>query len=178
MVSWLSWAIEYANQSRAWVEQCLFEAKVELHGFTIEVDLYVEPLGTYDIILCMNWLGKHKARVNCYDKTIECLNYLGNKVLFQGTRHEVKLWQLSTIQLKQSEQKGCQMFAIKMEEINESNEIKFHDDMMIYETSYHHEKNLGRVEVQRNHLKIDIPIFIIIRMCFLKNYWVTTQENI
>lgn len=86
----------------------------------------------------MNWLGKFKARVDYYDKTIECLGDLGNKVLFEGTHHEVKLWQLSTNQLKWNERNYCQAFTIKMEKINESNDVRYHDDMMMYETSYHH----------------------------------------
>ncbi|XP_057870685.2 uncharacterized protein LOC131077250 [Cryptomeria japonica] len=48
-----SWTVEYANQSRAQVEQCLFGARVEFPNFTTEVDLFVAPLGTYDVILGM-----------------------------------------------------------------------------------------------------------------------------
>lgn len=49
-----SWVVECANQTRAKVSQCLFEARVELPSFSIEVNLYVAPLGSYDVILAMN----------------------------------------------------------------------------------------------------------------------------
>lgn len=74
------WYLEYANQSRARVEKCLFGARVDFPNFTTEVDLFVAPLGTYDIILGIKWLGQHKASINCFNKIVECLDDFGNKV--------------------------------------------------------------------------------------------------
>lgn len=92
-----SWVVEYANQTRAEVSQCLFEARVELPNFSIEVNLYVAPLGSYDIILGMNWLWRHRAKVDRHVKTIECLDDLGNWVSMQGIPREVRLRQISTV---------------------------------------------------------------------------------
>ena len=44
------WMVEYANQSRAKVEQCLFEARVHFPNFSTKLNLYVAPLRSYDII--------------------------------------------------------------------------------------------------------------------------------
>ena len=46
--------VEYANQSKAKVEQCLFEAQVDFPNFSTELNLYIVPLGSYDIIIGIN----------------------------------------------------------------------------------------------------------------------------
>lgn len=132
-----SWTVEYANQTRARVEQCLFEARLELPRLTTKVNLYVAPLSSYNVILGMNWLWEHEVKVDCFSKTVECLNDLGNKVYLQGIQHEVKVWQISDMQLKRSNRKGCQVFAVKMEEIGEFEEVVYQDNMMMYEMTSH-----------------------------------------
>lgn len=77
-----SWDVEYANQTREKVEQCLFDARIELPCFSIEVNLYVAHLGSYDVLLGMNWLWRHRAKVDFHTKTIEFLDDLGNQVKF------------------------------------------------------------------------------------------------
>ncbi|XP_057868200.2 uncharacterized protein LOC131075379 [Cryptomeria japonica] len=119
-----AWTIEYANRSRAWVEQCLFEANVELPTFATEVNLFVAPLGSYDIILGMKWLWQHHARVDCFYKIVECLDDLGNAISLHGIKKEVKLRQLSASQLRCNKKKGCQLFVIEMEEMDGNGERK------------------------------------------------------
>ena len=66
------WTVDYANQSRAKVEQCLFKARVDFPNFSTELNLDVAPLGSYDIIIGINWLSEHKAKVDCLAKTVSC----------------------------------------------------------------------------------------------------------
>lgn len=80
----MSWDVGYANQTRAKVDQCIFEARIELPSFSTKVNLYVVPLGSYDIILGMYWLWKHRDKVDFHAKTVECLDDFGNQVKFQG----------------------------------------------------------------------------------------------
>ena len=32
------------------------------------------PLGSYDLLIGMEWLEQHRVILNCYDKTFTCLN--------------------------------------------------------------------------------------------------------
>lgn len=66
----MTWNVEYANNTREKVDQCLFEARIELPIFSTEVNLYVAPLGSYDVILGMNWLWRHRAIVDCNANTV------------------------------------------------------------------------------------------------------------
>ena len=82
------WIVEYANQSRAKVEQCLFEARVDFPNFSTELNLYVTPLGSYDIIIGINWLNEHKAKVNCLAKTVQCVDDQSLLTSITGIKYE------------------------------------------------------------------------------------------
>ena len=53
-----------------WVRACAFE----LNGMSIAVQLNVFPLGSYSMLLDMDWLYLHITKVDCYDKAIECVD--------------------------------------------------------------------------------------------------------
>ncbi|KAH9331979.1 hypothetical protein KI387_004087, partial [Taxus chinensis] len=57
-----SWTIQYGNNSVHTVSMCLFGAILDLPNFSMEVDLYVAPLGSYDIVIGVNWLADHKVK--------------------------------------------------------------------------------------------------------------------
>jgi len=44
--------------------------KIGINGYEVEVDLIPLELNNFDIILGMNWLGKNKARLDCFTKTV------------------------------------------------------------------------------------------------------------
>ena len=43
-----------------------------------QVDLNILPLGSYDILIGMDWMEKHKVNPNCFDKTFTCVDDKGN----------------------------------------------------------------------------------------------------
>jgi len=56
--------------------------RININGCELKTDLIPLELSDFDIILGMNWLGKNKARLDCFTKI----------VTFQGLR--VKQWSL------------------------------------------------------------------------------------
>ena len=53
-----------------------------MDGLVTCEDMNVLPLGSYDVLIGMDWLEAHKAKLDCYNKTFECLDEEGNlKVL-------------------------------------------------------------------------------------------------
>lgn len=124
----------------------MFEARVELPGFTIEINLYMAPLGSYDVIIGMNWLREHRAKVDCFAKTVECVDDLEKPVLIQGVQREVKVRQISAMQFKRNKGKGCQMFAVKMEEVREYKESIYFDDMLMHTQSREGEMEIDSKE--------------------------------
>lgn len=67
-----------------------------------QVNLYVAPLGSYDVILGINWLTEHKAIVNCEDKMVSCMDGYGNPIEIHGVQQPLNLRQISTMQLKRA----------------------------------------------------------------------------
>ena len=52
------------------VEKC----SLIMNGMINSVDLNVLPLGSYDVLIGMDWLEAHKVKHNCYNNTFECMN--------------------------------------------------------------------------------------------------------
>ena len=51
---------------------------LSLNGLQTKVDLYVIPLGSYDVFIGMDWLDAHFVVVDFHNKMIMCLNDSGN----------------------------------------------------------------------------------------------------
>jgi hypothetical protein len=45
-----------------------------MNGLNTKVDLNNIPLVSYDFLIGMNWFEKHHDILDCYNKTIACLN--------------------------------------------------------------------------------------------------------
>ncbi|KAH9300222.1 hypothetical protein KI387_011805, partial [Taxus chinensis] len=92
---------------------------LDLPNFSMEVDLYVTPLGSYDIIIGVNWLADHKAKVDCYEKNIKCLDDQLETAEIQGVKREISVRKQSAMQLKKAKNKGCTLYAVKISESSE-----------------------------------------------------------
>lgn len=53
-----------------WVRACAFD----LNGMSTSTHLNVLLLGSYTMILGLDWLYFHKTKVDFYDKVFECLD--------------------------------------------------------------------------------------------------------
>ena len=47
---------------------------ISLNGVNTNVDLNIIPLGSYDILIGMDWLDKHHVVLDCHRKTFTCLD--------------------------------------------------------------------------------------------------------
>jgi hypothetical protein len=46
--------------------------------------LNIFPLGSYDILIDIDWLEKHRVKLYCYQKTFECVYDEGNLRTMKG----------------------------------------------------------------------------------------------
>eukprot|EP00253_Pinus_taeda_P005387 PITA_05387 len=76
------------------------------------VHLNVLPLGSYIMILDMDWLYLHSTKVDCYDKDIKCLDDNGEKRILQGKNKPTSVRMITTMQAKGSHRKGCVLFVV------------------------------------------------------------------
>ena len=59
---------------------------ININGCELEADLIPLELSDFDIILGMNWLGKNKARLDCFTKTVTFQGAKGETMVFKGER--------------------------------------------------------------------------------------------
>ena len=55
-----------------------------MDGLVTYADLNVLPLGSYDVLIGMDWLEAHRVKLDCYNKTFECINEEGNPRVVRG----------------------------------------------------------------------------------------------
>ena len=72
--------------------------------------LNVLPLGSYDVLIGMDWMEKHKIVLNCFEKTFTCLDDKGEIVTVKGIPRKVSVRHISALQMKKYVQKGCKVF--------------------------------------------------------------------
>ena len=91
--------------------------------FKTIVKLNVLPLGSYDLLIGMDWLEQHKVVLNCYDKTFTCLNNNEQPVKVKGIPRKTIIRQISTLQLKRAVRKGCKAYAVTVTDEASKSEI-------------------------------------------------------
>jgi hypothetical protein len=60
--------------------------RININGCELKADLIPLELSDFDIILGMNWLGKNKARLDCFTKTVTFQGAKGETMVFKGER--------------------------------------------------------------------------------------------
>ena len=62
-----SWLVKLATGAKREVTCFVRECVVVMDHFEAIVKLNVLPLGSYDLLIGMDWLEKHRVILNCYD---------------------------------------------------------------------------------------------------------------
>lgn len=109
---------QYQNRVEKRVDSCLFCSDLEHPNFQTQVNLHLAPLGSYDVILGINWLTEHKVAVNCDDKVVSCIDDSGNLVEIHGSKRPLELRHISGMQLKKAQRKGYSIFSIIVSELD------------------------------------------------------------
>ena len=107
-----SWLVLLATGTKKrvhhWVRACAFE----LNGISTLAHMNALPLGSYNILLGMDWLYLHRTKVNCYDKSIECLDDNDEQRVLQGKKKATSIRMVTTMKAKHSHKKGCIIFVV------------------------------------------------------------------
>jgi hypothetical protein len=74
--------------------------------------LYVTILGSYDVMIGMDWLESHEAILNCKTKWLSLVDDEGQRRVIVGRNHGVSLRFASSLHLRKSMRKGCKLYAI------------------------------------------------------------------
>jgi hypothetical protein len=59
------------------ISELVKDCPIDMNGLITKVYLNLIPLGSYDYLICMDWLEKHHVFLDCYNKKITFLGEAG-----------------------------------------------------------------------------------------------------
>jgi predicted aspartyl protease len=109
--------VEMASGEKQAVGPSIDNCLVDLGVCTTRLKVYVTALGTYDLIIGMDWLESHRAMVDCFAKRVLCVDDEGRSVEIHGVQRKVSLCFISTMKVKHCMRQGCRLYVV--EAVNE-----------------------------------------------------------
>ncbi|XP_071712695.1 uncharacterized protein [Rutidosis leptorrhynchoides] len=106
-----------ANGKFIKVDRIYKKCNLTLANKTFKVDLLPVELGSFDIVLGMDWLSPMKAGFQCFDKTINISLETGEILVIQGDKSGSKLNLISCIKTRKYLIKGCQAILAHIKEV-------------------------------------------------------------
>ena len=121
----------------------------------MKVNLNILPLGSYDVLIGMDWLEQHHVILDCLYKSILCTESLGNKVTIQGIPKKFFIRKISALQAKKCVRKGCKLFAVNIWDIESNREQRIEEFLILEEF-----KDVFLEEILGLPLNWDLDFFI------------------
>ena len=72
-----SWLVQLATGTERKVVNYVENYEMFMSQFKTQVKLNVLPLGSFDVLIGMEWLEKHIVVLNCFEKTFTCIDEKG-----------------------------------------------------------------------------------------------------
>jgi len=66
-------------------------------GLPTQATLNILPLGSYKMLINMDWLASHKAKLDCYRKTLECEDGKGERRTLQEIQKPVSVRKIASL---------------------------------------------------------------------------------
>ncbi|GKA17157.1 putative reverse transcriptase domain-containing protein [Tanacetum coccineum] len=96
--------IKIASGQLVKIDMVIKSCKLEIEGHVFDIDLITFGHGSFDVIISMDWLSNHKAKIICHEKVVR-IPLLDGKVLkVLGEKPEEKMRQLKSAKTKENEQ--------------------------------------------------------------------------
>ncbi|GJU45256.1 putative nucleotidyltransferase, ribonuclease H [Tanacetum coccineum] len=113
----INYSVELADGKSLTTNTILRGCTLNLQNHLFKIDLLPIELGSFDVIVGMDWMAEHHAEVVCYEKYIH-VPYGNDMLIVQGERSGVKnksrLEVISSIRTQEYIDKGCQVFIVQM----------------------------------------------------------------
>ncbi|KAK9057437.1 hypothetical protein SSX86_022272 [Deinandra increscens subsp. villosa] len=101
--------VEIADNKSVLVFDVYRDCKISIEDEDYSIDLIPMMMGEFKVIVGMDWLSKHQAKVVCNRKVIELISPSGKQVVVQGERkNEITL--CSVMEARKYIQHGCKSY--------------------------------------------------------------------
>jgi hypothetical protein len=87
-----------------------------MNGVNTIVDLNIIPLGSYDVLIGMDWLDVHLDVLDFHNKNFNCLNEEVKMRRMKEIPRSISIRDISSLQLKRCFMKGFQLYATHVKE--------------------------------------------------------------
>ncbi|KAD3067306.1 hypothetical protein E3N88_35186 [Mikania micrantha] len=104
------YVIELANGKMIKTNSVIQRCSLNLNDHLFNIDLLPIEIGSFDVVVGMDWLSVNQAEVICENKVIRIPLSEGNTLLVQGERAGRKLGIISSMQTQKCLRKGCPAF--------------------------------------------------------------------
>nr|GEV01082.1 hypothetical protein [Tanacetum cinerariifolium] len=96
-----SYDIEIANMQLVEINKVIRDCKLEIEGHTFNIDLIPFRNESFDVIVRMDWLSWHKARIVCHEKVVRISLPHGEILRVLGEKPEEKVRHLMSAKTKE-----------------------------------------------------------------------------
>ncbi|GJW60325.1 putative reverse transcriptase domain-containing protein [Tanacetum coccineum] len=120
-----SYEVELADGKVVSTNNVLIGCTLNLLNHSFPIDLMVIELGSFDIIIGMDWLSRYDAAILCGEKKVR-IPLKGKTLVIEGNRNNSRLKIVSCIKTQKYIEKGCELFLAQVTE-QESKEKRLED---------------------------------------------------
>ena len=92
------WLVQLTTGTKRKVSEVVEKCPLFMNVLVTCVDLNVLALGSYDVLIGMDWLEAHRVKLDCYHKTFEWMDEEGNLVVVKGIPKVISVRQVSAMQ--------------------------------------------------------------------------------
>ncbi|XP_035837570.1 uncharacterized protein LOC118485506 [Helianthus annuus] len=100
------YVVELADGKTIAASHVLFGCKLDLVGQVFDIDLLSVTLGSFDVVVGMDWLSKHQAEILCKEKIVRIPLPSGESLSVQGHRSGTMVGIISAMQAQKCLRKG------------------------------------------------------------------------
>jgi hypothetical protein len=72
-----SWLVQLATRTKRKINEIVKGCPLDMNGVSTIADLNIIPLGSYDVLIGMDWLDVHHVILDFHNKTFTCLDEEG-----------------------------------------------------------------------------------------------------
>jgi len=107
-----SWLVQLATGMKRKVGELVKECIITMGGMDTKVDLNILPLGSYDLLIGMDWLEKHSVILNYWDNIFYYLDESDQGRTIKGIPRGVLVRDISSLQLKINARKVFEIYVV------------------------------------------------------------------
>ncbi|GKA65909.1 putative reverse transcriptase domain-containing protein [Tanacetum coccineum] len=102
-----SYEIEIASGQQVEINKVIRDCKLEIEGHTFDIDLIPFGHGSFDVIIGMHWLSRHRAEIVCHERVVRISLPCGEMLRVYGERPEETVKHLMSAKAKTERHHHC-----------------------------------------------------------------------